>query len=96
MAPGSRVSLLISLPALPFTVIVSIWSSPVLEASAPARSTTTRPGAGQCRWHRCRPTTPKQDRLDVIEVYVYGGDVAEEAQACDVRRDVDVSATLVP
>jgi len=39
---------------------------------------------------------PKQDRLDVIEVYVYGGDVAEEAQACDVRRDVDVSATLVP
>ena len=39
---------------------------------------------------------PNQDRLDVIEVYVYGGGVAEEAHARAVRRDVDVSVTLVP
>ena len=50
MRPSTPVLMLIvSLPALPFTVIVSTWPSPVLEPIAPARSTTTPPSDSRCR-----------------------------------------------
>ena len=70
LGPGS---LLMSLPALPFTVIVSTLPSPALEGSAPARSTTTRPcdsSVPLASFTTMSAKGPKQDRLGVIEVYI--------------------------